>query len=250
MARAAIRGRLSWQLATVIATVDETPHVRTLVLDCPTWAGHIPGQHIDIRLTAEDGYQALRSYSLAGPEAGSEIAITVERVVEGEVSSYLVDEARVGDRMELRGPIGGYFVWEPEDRGPLQLVAGGSGIVPLMAMLRARVAAGSDVPVRMLVSARTAEDVIYRTELDRIARDHAGVEVTWTLTRAQPGDWTGYRRRLDRELLDEVVWPASDEPWCFVCGPTGFVETAATVLVDLGNRPERIRTERFGPSGG
>jgi ferredoxin-NADP reductase len=250
MARATVRGRLSWQVATVSATIEETPRVRTLVLDCPSWPGHLAGQHIDLRLTAEDGYQAQRSYSLAVPDSGTEIAITVERVQDGEVSPYLVDDVRVGDRMELRGPIGGYFVWRAEDGGPLQLIAGGSGLVPLMAMLRARVAAGSDVPVRVLISARTEEDLMYGPELEGIERDQTGIEVTRTLTRSQPTDWTGYRRRVDRELLDSVVWPAADEPVCFICGPTGFVETVASALVDLGHQPESIRTERFGPSGG
>jgi ferredoxin-NADP reductase len=250
MAGTALRGRLTWQLAQVVGRVDETPRVRTLALDCPEWSGHLPGQHVDIRLTAEDGYQAQRSYSIATPADGRLVSITVERIEDGEVSPYLVDELGVGDRLELRGPIGGWFVWRPEDGGPLLLVAGGSGVVPLMAMLRARVAAGSDVPVKLLLSARTADDVIYRAELESLSRDHPGVEIIQTLTRTEPTDWTGYSRRVDREMLAEVAWPATDEPRCFVCGPTGFVETVASALVDLGYGADRIRAERFGPSGG
>ncbi len=250
MARAALLGRLSWQLATVVALVDETPRVRTLWLDCPMWTGHLPGQHVDIRLTAEDGYQAQRSYSLAAPVAGRRIAITVERVEDGEVSPYLAVELRVGEQLELRGPIGGYFVWQPSDGGPLLLVAGGSGIVPLMAMLRARVSSDAEVPVRLLVSSRTIDDVIYRLQLERLARDHSDVEVFTTLTRSQPATWAGLRGRVDGALLRDIAWPSADEPRCFVCGPTGFVETVATALAGVGHPPQRIRTERFGPSGG
>lgn len=250
MARAAVRGRLNWLSADVVAVVDETARVRSIILDCPGWAGHLPGQHVDIRLTAEDGYQAQRSYSIATPPDGQRLTITVELVDDGEVSPYLIEELRVGDGLELRGPIGGYFVWEPEDGGPLQLVAGGSGLVPLMAMIRSRVAAAGDVQVRLLVSSRTWGDVIYRDELDRIADDQPGVEIVHTLTRAQPPGWGGYARRVDEAMLDESVWPAADRPLCYVCGPTGFVETVASTLVKLGHKPERVRTERFGASGG
>jgi ferredoxin-NADP reductase len=250
MARTAIRRRLTWQVANVVDRVDETPQVRSLVLDVPDWPGHLPGQHVDLRLTAEDGYQAQRSYSIATPANGSQVTITVERIADGEVSPYLVDELTVGDRLEVRGPIGGYFVWRPSDGGPLLLAAGGSGIVPLMAMLRARVASGIEVPVRLLVSARSADEAIYSNELEAIARERRGVEIARTLTRVQPAGWTGYSRRVDREMLAEVAWPASRQPRCYACGPTGFVEAVASGLVALGHEPQDIRTERFGPTGG
>ena len=224
--------------------------MRSLVLDCPDWPGHQPGQHVDIRLTADDGYQAERSYSIATPADGNRVTVTVERIDGGEVSPYLVDELQVGDRLELRGPIGGWFVWKPEVGGPLLLVAGGSGLVPLMAMVRARVATGSDAPVRLLLSARTAEDVIYAAELGTISGGRVGVDVVQTLTRAQPPGWSGYRRRVDREMVAEVAWPVMEKPRCYVCGPTGFVETVASALVEIGHDPQNIRTERFGPTGG
>jgi len=220
------------------------------VLDVPDWPGHQPGQHVDVRLTADDGYQAERSYSIATPADGNRVTITVERIGDGEVSPYLVDELHVGDKLELRGPIGGYFVWQPSDGGPLFLAAGGSGLVPLMAMVRARVGGGGDVPVRLLVSSRSAPEVIYSGELDALAKGHDGIEVIQTLTRAQPPGWSGYRRRVDREMLADIAWPATDVPRCYVCGPTGFVEAVATALVGLGHLPQNIRTERFGPTGG
>jgi ferredoxin-NADP reductase len=250
VARTTLRGRLSWLVGEVVGRIDETAQVRSLVLDCPGWPGHQPGQHVDIRLTGEDGYQAERSYSIATPADGDRVTITVERIPDGEVSPYLVDELVVGDRLELRGPIGGWFVWQPDLGGPLLLAAGGSGLVPLMAMVRARVATGSEVPVRMLVSSRSADDVIFRAELDTIAHRQDGVEVIQTLTRAQPAGWSGYRRRVDREMLADIAWPATDKPRCYVCGPTGFVETVASALVELGHEPANIRTERFGPTGG
>ena len=245
MARAAVLGRLTWQIATVEEVVDETPRVRTIVLDVPDWPGHRAGQHLDVRLTAEDGYRAEREYSIASAP-GEPVAITVERLEDGEVSPYLTEELRSGDGLELRGPIGGYFVWEPEDGGPLLLVAGGSGVVPLRSMLRHRQRSGSDVPVRLLYSSRTLEDVIYRTELDAAGE---GIEVVYTLTREQSPDWTGYARRVDAELLIEVVWSADEDPRTFVCGPTSFVETVAAGLVDLGYPPRRVKTERFGATG-
>jgi len=248
MAGTALRRRLIWQVAKVSAVTTETASVRTITLDVPDWPGHQAGQHLDIRLTDEDGYVAERSYSIASAP-GEPVAITVERLEDGEVSPYLTDELRVGDEIELRGPIGGYFVWEPGVGGPLLLIGGGSGIVPLMAMLRARVAADADVPVRMLYSSRSLDDVIYRDELDRIGTE-TGIEITHTLTRLQPPGWSGYARRVDGAMLAEVAWPPADAPHVFVCGPTGFVETAADALVSLGHDPLRIRTERFGPTGG
>jgi ferredoxin-NADP reductase len=245
MARAAVRGRLTWQVAGVEEVVDETPRVRTIVLDVPDWPGHRAGQHLDIRLTAEDGYRAEREYSIASAP-DEPVAITVERLDDGEVSPYLTEELRRGDGLELRGPIGGYFVWDSEDGGPLLLVAGGSGVVPLRAMLRHRQRSGSDAPVRLLYSSRTLGDVIYRPELDQAAD---GVEVVYTLTREQPPGWTGPARRVDAELLGEVAWPAGDGALAFVCGPTSFVETVAAGLVELGYPPGRVKTERFGATG-
>ena len=231
--------------------VDETPRVRSLVLAVPDWPGHRAGQHVDVRLTAEDGYRALRSYSIASaPEDGQRVTLTVERLDDGEVSPYLVDEVRVGDQIELRGPIGGYFVWEAEMTGPLLLVAGGSGVCPLMAMLRHRAARESAVPARLLYSSRSLADVIYRDELDRLAAAGDGLEVVLTLTREQPAGWTGFARRVDREMLAQVAWPAGRQPLTFLCGPTTFVEAAADLLVELGHDATRIKTERFGPTGG
>jgi ferredoxin-NADP reductase len=222
--------------------------VVTLVLDAPAWPGHQAGQHLDVRLTAADGYQAQRSYSIASAP-GEPLALTVERLDDGEVSPYLADELRAGDGLEIRGPIGGYFVWEASTGGPLLLVAGGSGVVPLMAMLRHRAASGSDAPARLLYSSRTWEDVIYRRELE--ALDGAGgVEVVHTLTRSRPPGWTGYARRLDVGMLRDVAWPPEERPKVFVCGPTSFVETAADALVEVGYAPVSIRTERFGATGG
>ena len=246
MVGAAVRGRLSWQLASVAEIVRETARVHTIVLDVPEWSEHRAGQHLDIRLTAEDGYRAEREYSIASAP-GEPAAITVERLEDGEVSSYLVGEIRVGDAFEVRGPLGGYFVWGPEDGGPLLLVAGGSGVVPLRSMLRHRDRSGSDVPIRLLYSSRSLDEVIYRTELDE-AID--GVEVVYTLTRAQPPGWDGYARRVDAALLREVAWPPEESPHTFVCGPTSFVETVARELVDIGYQPERVKTERFGATGG
>jgi ferredoxin-NADP reductase len=244
-----LRRRLDWQLADVTALVDETARVRTVELEAPGWAGHLPGQHVDVRLTAEDGYQAQRSYSIATPAERSRLAITVERIDSGEVSPYLAGELRPGDKLELRGPIGGYFVWEPSRGGPLLLAAGGSGIVPLMAMIRERVAMRSWVSIRLLASSRSLDDIIYRSELEAISRDEMGVEIIHTLTRSQPPEWPGYDRRVDREMLAEVGWPPTDGPLCYVCGPTGFVEAVASALVELGHPPEMVRTERFGPTG-
>lgn len=250
MAGAALLGRLNWIVAEVVALIEETPRVRSVVLDCPGWPGHLPGQHIDVRLTAEDGYQAQRSYSIATPPDGERITITVEIVEDGEVSPYLFEGLEIGDRFEIRGPIGGYFVWDPSRGGPLALIGGGSGVVPLVAMLRLHRATGSDIPVRFLGSSRTADDIIYRAELEELASTVDSVRVVHTLTRSHPEDWRGPTRRVDRAMIEEHVPAARERPLHYVCGPTGFVETVATVLVELGHEPERVRTERFGPSGG
>ena len=217
----------------------------------PNWAGHRPGQHVDVRLTSADGYQAQRSYSIASaPEDLPRLTLTVERLEGGEVSPYLVDELQIGDELELRGPIGGYFVWEASMGGPLLLIAGGSGVVPLMAMMRHRRAVKSTVPTRLLYSSRSYEGIIYRSELDSLNDGRSQVGVIHTLTRVQPPGWTGYRRRIDINLLREVAWSPEQRPLIFVCGPTSFVEAAAADLVELGHEPPRIKTERFGPTGG
>jgi ferredoxin-NADP reductase len=215
----------------------------------PGWLGQRAGQHVDVRLTAEDGYQAQRSYSIASAPEDERLALTVERLEDGEVSPFLVDELRAGDRFELRGPIGGYFVWEAGS-GPLLLAGGGSGIVPLMAMLRHREAAGSDERATLLYSARSLDDVIYQEELTRLAAEHEGPEVAYTLTRQRPDGWAGYRRRVDAAMLAEVFGPADSAATAFVCGPTRLVETVADALVGLGHDPARVKTERFGPTGG
>jgi ferredoxin-NADP reductase len=246
LARATLLRRLTWQLATVAAVVDETPRVRTIELAVPEWPDHRAGQHIDVRLTAEDGYRAERAYSIASAP-GEPLAITVERLEDGEVSPYLTEVVRAGDEFEIRGPIGGYFVWRPDDGGPLFLAAGGSGVVPLRAILRHRRLTGTDVPTKLLYSARSLDDVIYRAEL---AEPDRGLEVIHTLTRSQPADWTGYARRVDAEVLDQVAWPAEANPLAFVCGPTSFVEAVAGELVDLGYEQTRVKTERFGATGG
>jgi ferredoxin-NADP reductase len=249
MARAALPGRLSWQVANVVELIDETARVRSLVLDLASWPGHRAGQHVDVRLTAEDGYQAQRSYSIASAPEDGHLVLTVERLDDGEVSPYLVDELRPGDELELRGPVGGYFVWKEALGGPLLLLAGGSGIVPLRAMLRHHAAIESTVPVRLLYSARALDEVIYRDELARLAA-YDEVDIRFTLTREWPEGWRGHRHRIDEELLDDVAWPPSERPLVYVCGPTGFVETAASGLVSLGHDAQRIRTERFGQTGG
>jgi ferredoxin-NADP reductase len=243
MAGTAVRGRLTWQVATVDAVSDETASVRTIMLSVPDWAGHAAGQHLDVRLTAEDGYTAERSYSIASAP-GEPLAITVERLENGEVSPYLTEELRAGDEIEIRGPIGGYFVWTGDDAAtPLLLVAGGSGVVPFRSILRHRHNLGSEVPVRLLYSARSLPDVIYRGELDR-ADD--GVAVIYTLTRQQPPGWTGHAGRVGGRLLAETAWPAGQDPLTFVCGPTPFVEAVASGLVEFGYPASRIRTERYG----
>ena len=243
-------GPITWQLANVMAVRDETPSVRSFTLGLPGWPGHRPGQHIDIRLTAEDGYSVERSYSIASePERADQIDITVERIEDGEVSPFLHDVVVPGDRLEVRGPIGGYFVWDAPLGGPLFLVAGGSGVVPLMAMLRHRARAGVGVPARLLFSSRHLEEIIYRDELDRLAASDDGLAVSHTLTRSQPAGWTGYSRRIDERMLAEVLEPLGASARTYLCGPTALVETAANALVRLGLPPDRVRTERFGPTG-
>jgi ferredoxin-NADP reductase len=233
----------------VLELVEETARTKSIVLELPDWVGHRAGQHVDVRLTAEDGYQTQRSYSIASAPEDGDLVLTVERLDDGEVSPYLTDVLRPGDTVELRGPVGGYFVWEQSLGGPLLLVGGGSGVVPLRSILRHHQAIESTVPVRLLYSARSLAEVIYRGELTGIAADGA-VDICYTLTREQPEGWQGYGRRIDRELLGEIAWPPSEHPLVYVCGPTAFVETASSTLVALGHAPDRIRTERFGPTGG
>ena len=241
---------IRWTLGRVAEVVQETPRVASLFLDVAGWPGHLAGQHVDVRLTADDGYQAQRSYSIASAPEDDRLAITVERLEDGEVSPYLVGELRAGDQLELRGPIGGFFVWRAGETRPLLLVAGGSGVVPLMAMVRHRSRSGSAAPARLLYSSRTYEDVIYRQELEALAAPGAGLQVTHTLTRAHPGGWRGYARRVDLAMMRDVAWPPDQSPAVFVCGPTSFVESAATLLLELGYEPGWIKTERFGATGG
>jgi ferredoxin-NADP reductase len=247
MAGTAVRGRLTWEVATARGVTDETASVRTIELEVADWAGHQSGQHLDVRLTAEDGYAAERSYSIASAP-DEPIEITVERLEDGEVSPYLTEELRAGDEIEIRGPIGGYFVWPwQEEASPLLLVAGGSGVVPFRSILRHRAQIGSTTPSRLLYSARSLPDVIYRAELDALGD---GVEVIYTLTRQQPPGWTGHSGRVNDALLREVAWPSSQQPIAYVCGPTVFVENVAAALVSLGYPPDRVKTERFGGVGG
>jgi ferredoxin-NADP reductase len=246
MAGTAVRGRLTWQLATVTSVADETASVRTIELQVPDWAGHRAGQHLDVRLTAEDGYRAERSYSIASAP-GEPVALTVERLEDGEVSPYLTEELRPGDDLEIRGPVGGYFVWDGGDPAiPLLLIAGGSGVVPFRSILRHRSYLDSTIPVRLLYSARSLPDVIYRDEL---GQQRAGVEVIYTLTRQQPPGWPGRQGRVDKPMLAEVAWPPDQQPLAYVCGPTPFVETVASSLVSLGYPAQRVKTERFGGIG-
>ena len=242
------RAPLIWRVATVARSQPETPSATTLILDVPDWPGHLAGQHVDVRLTAEDGYEAERLYSIASAPLDPHLAITIERIDDGEVSPYLTDDLRPGDQLELRGPIGGYFTWEAADGGPLLLLAGGSGLVPLMAMLRHRAAATSDAAATVLVSARSWEDVLYRDEL--ATQDAHGVTVRYTLTREQPPEWAGWAGRVNGDMLRDVGADRPEPLRVFVCGPTGFVEHVANLLVQLGRDPHAIKTERFGPTGG
>jgi ferredoxin-NADP reductase len=245
-----IAQRLDWQAATVANLRAETPQVVTVAFEVPGWRGHLAGQHVDVRLTAEDGYQAERSYSLASPAGdATQIELTIERISQGEVSSFLTEELAVGDDIELRGPIGGYFTWNPQSSSPLMLIGGGSGVVPLMSMLRTRYKMGSRAPARLLYSSRTAEDIIYRGELDRLAANGNGLSLIHTLTRSAPSGWRGERRRVDKEMLATHTFPCSEQPQMFVCGPTSFVEAVADQLVSLGHAESVIKTERFGPTG-
>jgi ferredoxin-NADP reductase len=242
MAGTAVRGRLSWQVAAVAAVRDETPSVRTIALNLPDWPGHRAGQHLDVRVTAEDGYSAERSYSIASAD-GEPVAITVERLDDGEVSPYLTQELREGDQLEVRGPIGNWFTWDPADGGPLFLIAGGSGVVPLRAILRHRYRSGSKVPARLLYSSRSLAEVIYREELDHY---QGSAEVRYTLTRSHPPGWGGFTGRVDDAMLARVAWPASQRPLTFICGPTRFVEAVAELLIARDYPASRVKTERFG----
>ena len=242
--------RLTWLIGEVVETIPNTPRTKSLFLEIPTWEGHRAGQHVDVRLTAEDGYQAQRSYSIASAPEDGRVELLVERLEDGEVSPYLTDELRAGDGLELRGPIGGWFAWEAREGGPLLLVAGGSGIAPLIAMIRHHTVAGSEIPVRLLFSSRSFEDVIFREELESLAAENNALKITHTLTRSTPPGWTGFDRRIDEEMLGEVAFSPEERPLAFVCGPTPLVETVATALVGLGHDPTRVKTERFGPTGG
>jgi ferredoxin-NADP reductase len=243
--------RLLWRLADVVEVVPETPRTKSLVLEVSGWEGHKAGQHVDVRLTADDGYQAQRSYSIASAPEDESLVLTVDRLDDGEVSPYLTDVLMAGDKLELRGPIGGYFTWEAKDGGPLLLVGGGSGVVPLMAMIRHRAVVGSsEVPTRLLYSSRSYEEIIYRRELEHLAARNGALEVIHTLTRSRPASWRGYHRRIDAEMLAEVAWSPEERPLAFVCGPTPLVEAVAAALVGLGHGPARVKTERFGPTGG
>jgi ferredoxin-NADP reductase len=243
------RGPLRWRTATVLEVVPETERARTLVLDVPEWSGHRAGQHVDVRLTADDGYQAERSYSIASAPELDRLELTVELVDDGEVSPYFVEEVRAGDQFEVRGPIGWHFTWSVQDGGPLLLLAGGSGLVPLMAMLRHRAARGSDVDARLLVSVRSEADRLYAAELERL-EPRAGLRLELTYTRTPPAGWIGWARRVDAEMVAELSPGTAAGPRVFVCGPTGFVESAAELLVESGIEPRTIHAERFGPTGG
>ncbi len=242
--------RLQWQVAEVSDLIEETPRVRSLTLALPDWPGHKPGQHVDVRLTGEDGYRAQRSYSIASAPEADKVMLTVERIEDGEVSPYLSIDVRKGDQFELRGPIGGHFVWTAAQGGPLLLVAGGSGIAPLMAMLRHRAAANSKVRATLIYSSRSFQDIIYREELDRLAAADDGLKIVHTLTRQQPAGWPGGKRRIDRAMLEQEGFAPAAKPRIFICGPTQLVESAAQTLLDLGHDRTLIKTERFGPTGG
>jgi ferredoxin-NADP reductase len=239
-----------WRVGTVIALHDETHTARTIALQVPDWPGHVAGQHVDVRLTAPDGYSAVRSYSIASaPNSEGRFELTVERLPNGEVSPYLTLEVAIGDPLEVRGPIGGWFVWRPQQAEPIQLIAGGSGLVPLMAMIRSRAAAGSTSPFRLLYSVREPAAVWYRDELQALSDHDSSVNTTYAYTRTAPKDWPRPPGRIDAALIAQAAWPANLSPTCYVCGPTSFVESAAGLLITAGYDPEKVRTERFGPTG-
>jgi ferredoxin-NADP reductase len=253
MARAAVSGglrRLTWRVATLTGMRAETTTARTLIFEIPDWPGHLPGQHVDVRLTAPDGYSTQRSYSIASAPSDERVELTVQSVPDGEVSPYLTEVLEVGDPVEMRGPVGGWFVWRSRETAPVLLLAGGSGIVPLMAMIRTRAGTGSRVPFRLVYSVRGPDDVFYADELRRRVRDDAGLDVRYVYTRAVPAGWPEPAGRIGVATINAHGWPADLAPACFVCGPTGFVETAADILVALGHDPARVKTERFGPTGG
>lgn len=242
---------MMWRVGTVVALHDETPTARTITLQVAGWPSHVAGQHVDVRLTASDGYSAVRSYSIASaPNVEGRVELTVECLADGEASPYLTQELAVGDRLELRGPIGGWFVWRPRQTEPIQLIAGGSGIVPLMAMIRSRASTESTAPFRLLYSVREPGAVFYRDELQAISSWSGSVTLTYAYTRSTPKDWPRPAGRLDTSTIAEVTWPSTLVPTCYVCGPTSFVESTAALLVECGNHPDKIRTERFGPTGG
>ena len=244
------RRSVAWRVGTVAALRDETPRAKTITLDVPDWPGHLAGQHVDVRLTAPDGYSAVRSYSIASAaDSGKRIELTVERLPDGEVSPYLTQELQIGDLLELRGPIGGWFVWQPEQTEPVQLVAGGSGIVPLMSMIRSRAASKSNVPFRLLYSVREPEAVFYRDELQALSAQQPSVSIQYVYTRATPKGWPRSASRIDAAIIAETTWSADLIPTCYVCGPTSFVETAARLLIAAGIDGQMIKTERFGPTG-
>ena len=246
----AVLGRVTWRTATVVGLRDETASARTLALAMNDWPGHIAGQHVDVRLTAADGYSAVRSYSIASaPSTDGHIEITVERLPNGEVSPYLTEQVLVGDELELRGPIGRWFVWTPEQVGPIQLVAGGSGIVPLMAMIRSRESAGSNAPFRLLYSVRGPEAIFYHDELQALSGERDSLLVTYAYTRVTPKDWPRPAGRIDAERMANDSWPPELRPSMYVCGPTSFVEHTTELLIAAGHNREKIRTERFGATG-
>jgi ferredoxin-NADP reductase len=250
MARAAVLGRLSWLIGQLAGVRDETATARTLILQVPDWPGHLPGQHVDVRLTAADGYSTQRSYSIASAPDGGRLELTIQRLDDGEVSPYLTQVLSPGDPLELRGPIGGYFAWRPADPAPVVLIGGGSGVVPLMAMARTRISCGSAAPMRLIYSTRSRDTLLYAAELEQIADRHAGLSADITYTRAGPPGWDGRIGRLDAMRLAALTGPQDADAVCFVCGPTGFVENIANLLIDRGSDPRQVKTERFGPSGG
>lgn len=241
--------KLQWRTATVRKIIEETPRVRSLTLDIPDWPGHRPGQHVDVRLTSDDGYQAQRSYSIASAPEVPHLMLTIERIEEGEVSPYLSGEVRVGDQFAVRGPIGGHFIWSAAMSEPLFLVAGGSGVAPLMAMLRHRAAAGNKNPALLLYSSRSFDDIIYRKELEQLVAKNDGLKVVHTLTRQQPAGWTSEKKRIDKDMLTRLGFTPAQHPRIFICGPTALVESTARALIELGHSETLIKTERFGPTG-